>query len=215
MKLTDEMWAVMSPRLATHSRAAAEKVLATLPDALALTDEQWKRIRAVANAIGFNAYQSEADNARRREIDSLARRPAAQAQEPHISGMPAEQAEEDVVNKMLTAYDLAYKPKVGGHNHAMRAAYAVARQHFTAHPPEGLHTTEQVLEAAKWAYANSDCGECYLDQLRARLLIPASALEQQRIAAILSRHGYTWSQDDAKKIAGEIIAELADKEKSQ
>jgi len=199
MNLTDGIWQAMSSLTygAYATRPEVERELASWPDAPALTVTLEE-----AEEICVKYYDGSPSMGRHRSlreaiISVLARRPAAQAQEPHISVMPAEQerhefenfhralcerfgychdpvdwkrdqvsliehiaslipastpeqrieAEGDVVNKMLTAYDLAYKPEVGGHNHAMRAAYAVSRQHFAAHPPEGSFTKEQVEKA--------------------------------------------------------------------
>ena len=143
----------------------------TLPDAPALTVTLEE-----ANAIRQGFLGETGGESMQRVINAvLARRPAAQAQEPHISVMPAEQE-----------------------RHEFENFHRVLCERFGyCHDPVDWKRDQASL----------------IEHIAS--LIPASALEQQRIAAILSRHGYTWSQDDAKKIAGEIIAELADKEKSQ
>ena len=120
------------------------------------------------------------------------------------------EAEGDVVNIMLTAYDLAYKPEVGGHNHAMRAAYAVSRQHFAAHPPEGSFTKEQVEKAVIEEFkAWRSTKEYHLDEIPAKLIARLTALlkptPQERVEALLLNR-ITGFKGGSKAVAAEIDA---------
>jgi hypothetical protein len=152
-----------------------ERVLSTLPEpgALTVTLEEIEEL-----AFAYNTLHERPETSNERDMldafESIkARRPAAQAQEPHISVMPAEQERHEFEN-----FHRALCERFG----------------YCHDPVDWKRDQVSLIE-------------------HIASLIPASTPEQ-RIEAILSRHGYTWSQDDAKKIAGEIIAELADKEKS-
>ena len=71
-------------------------------------------------------------------------------------------------------------------------------------PAERTFTAGEFEEAARKVGCVASIG-----WILAALDPPKTKTPQERIEAILSRRGYTWSQDDARSIAAEIVAALS------
>jgi hypothetical protein len=185
-------------------RSDVEAALSTLPDAPALkvTLEEAREIVRVYHALDIPQPDMWDGDMQCAINTVLARRPRPQAQEPQsmpaiehvhkwVNGhcynencsalQPTVEQEADgdaaLIEKMYQVYWAATDSTKG-----LIAALAVARAHFSAHPPEGWHSTEQVKTATEQAarvchHLGLGFGEMW-DQIRARLTPPQKPVER-------------------------------------